>query len=66
MASHSVTDISEFLRPLTREERKAGLRALEKVSRRAEERLAERNGGPYEPSWTELIEETRSEEDEGE
>lgn len=64
MAQRVITDISELLQPRTPEKREQALRALELVRQHAEQRMIERGGRPYEPSWTELIEEMRCEEDE--
>jgi hypothetical protein len=63
MSQRVVTDIAELLRPRTPEEREAGLRALALVQQHAEARAAARGGRPLSPSWTELIEEMRREED---
>jgi hypothetical protein len=64
MPHRAITDVRELLRPRTAAEREDALRALEVVRRHAEERAVESGGRPYEPSWTELIEEMRREEDE--
>jgi hypothetical protein len=63
MSQRVVTDIAELLRPRTPKEREAGLRALALVQQHAEARAAARGGRPLSPSWTELIEEMRREED---
>ena len=63
MMQRMTTDASELLRPLTPEEREAGLLALEMVRQHAEQRMAERGGRPYAPSSTELLEQIRREEE---
>lgn len=63
MSQRVITDIAELLRPRTPEEREAGLRALALIRQHAAERAAARGGRPLSPSWTELIEEMRREED---